>query len=80
MTTVITTYLSAECRKCGKMSYIECTDAQIDELDLPRHQRRHMQDIFPDLSVGARELLISGTCDTCWQDMFGTECNDEEEE
>jgi hypothetical protein len=35
-----------------------------------------MQDIFPDLPIGDRELLISGTCNTCWQKMFG---NDEDE-
>jgi hypothetical protein len=37
-----------------------------------------MQEIFPDLSIGDRELLISGTCDTCWQNLYGSECDEEE--
>jgi len=30
-----------------------------------------VQDCFPYLSPGERELIISGTCDSCWSDMFG---------
>lgn len=72
----ITTYLSVDCRLCGTFSYIECEQWQADELDKPRSERMFMQDIFPDLPIGDRELLISGTCNTCWQKMFG---NDEDE-
>jgi hypothetical protein len=36
-----------------------------------------IQDAMPELSAGQRELLISGTCDKCWDEMFGTS---EEEE
>jgi hypothetical protein len=34
------------------------------------YKRRFMQDIFPDLSIDQRELMISGTCKSCWDDMF----------
>ncbi len=30
------------------------------------------------LSIGDRELLISGTCDTCWQELFGSDEDEEE--
>jgi len=28
------------------------------------------QDVFPYLTAGERELLISGCCDSCWNAMF----------
>ena len=37
-----------------------------------------IQQAMPYLTPGERELLISGTCDECWDRMFGD--NDEEEE
>lgn len=32
-----------------------------------------IQVVFPDLSAEERELLISGTCPSCWDAMFGEE-------
>lgn len=32
-----------------------------------------IQDILPYLSVSDRELLMSRTCDTCWNKMFQIE-------
>lgn len=29
-----------------------------------------MQDAFPELSPSEREMLISGTCDDCWERFF----------
>ena len=29
-----------------------------------------IQNALPELSAGERELLISGTCDACWDEMF----------
>lgn len=31
------------------------------------------QDAFPYLSADEREMLISGICPTCWDNMFGKE-------
>ena len=36
--------------------------------DMPN--RPHIQDIFPYLTPAERELLISNTCNECWQKMF----------
>jgi hypothetical protein len=65
--------LDASCRLCSGITPISCTVAQLTEFYLPRQQRRLMQEIFPDLSIGDRELLISGTCNTCWQKLYGSE-------
>ncbi len=35
-----------------------------------------IQDAMPELSADERELLISGTCGKCWDEMF-PECWDE---
>ena len=29
-----------------------------------------IQEALPELSADQRELLISGTCDKCWNEMF----------
>jgi hypothetical protein len=70
--------LAVDCRLCGNTSHIQCEEWQVIEMNKPRSERMFMQDIFPNLSIGDRELLISGTCDTCWQELFGS-CEDEEE-
>jgi hypothetical protein len=62
-----------DCRLCGQTTQVPATVEQLTELYMPRSQRRLMQEIFPDLSIGDRELLISGTCDTCWQNLYGSE-------
>lgn len=66
-----------DCYICSKTTQIPASVEQLTELYLPRHERRLIQHIFPDLSIGDRELLISGTCDTCWQKLYGSA--DEEE-
>ena len=30
-----------------------------------------IQEALPELSDGERELMISSTCDTCWDELFG---------
>lgn len=71
MSTMIT--FDVDCRLCGQTTQVPATVEQLTELYMPRSQRRLMQEIFPDLSIGDRELLISGTCNTCWQNLYGSE-------
>lgn len=33
--------------------------------------RPHVQDLFPYLTPAEREMLISGVCPKCWNDLFG---------
>jgi hypothetical protein len=37
----------------------------------------HIQDAFPDMSAGDREILISGTHAACWDKLFPGEEDDE---
>lgn len=57
-----------ECRDCKKVYAITSTVEQLKE-----YQAGHkkVQDIYPELSPGDRELLISKTCNDCWNKMFG---------
>ena len=32
-----------------------------------------IQECFPDMSAEEREMLITGTCPECWNDMFSDE-------
>lgn len=36
------------------------------------------QEAFPELSPAERELLITGFCDDCWNDIFPPEDEDDE--
>lgn len=59
--------LSAQCRICGEVHelkvYIE---------DFARWRNGEViQNAMPYLTPGERELLISGTCDKCFHQMFG---------
>lgn len=35
----------------------------------------HVQDAFPRLPPEDREILISGTCPKCWNEIFGEDDN-----
>lgn len=56
------------CMVCGEIIEVPMTDAQ--EAELSRPDRRKIQDIFPELSKDLRELLISGTCGKCFNELF----------
>jgi len=43
------------------------------------HNGKLIQDAFPYLTAGQRELMISNTCDACWQEFFPP-VNDGDEE
>lgn len=36
----------------------------------------HIQNVIPDVSSDDRETLISGTCPTCWNELFPPEEDD----
>jgi hypothetical protein len=39
-----------------------------------------IQEVFDYLSAGQRELMVSGTCDTCWDKFFPMYVRDAEED
>lgn len=67
--------VNVPCSFCGSEHVIEMTMAQFNELQ--SSNRRHIQDIIPELAPEMRELFISGMCPKCWDKLFGFE--DEEE-
>ena len=64
------------CPFCGR--YNEVGVNEIDYLDWDWSHGINAQDAFPYLSASDREMLITGIDDECWNGMFGT--GEEEEE
>lgn len=65
---------TAPCLGCGQTAWFVMTDEQY-------HAWKggiHVQNIFPDWSPEDRELLSSGTCPSCWEEMWA-ESEDEED-
>lgn len=60
--------LHIKCHICEEITVIKVREQDYDLYLSPR--RPHIQDIFPYLTPAERELLISQTCDKCWQKMF----------
>ena len=59
--------ITAVCRKCQKSHTLMVDIADVHCWQLGEY----IQDAMPYLSAGERQLLISGTCDDCWEKMFG---------
>lgn len=57
------------CPMCGNEYEVPCTLEQW--VLFTSEDRPHVQDIFPELSAEARELLISHICPSCWIKLFG---------
>jgi hypothetical protein len=63
------------CRHCGvAYSIMYNSQDMVDWLS----GSGYIQDVLGYLSAGERELLISGTCDSCFTEMFGID-NEEDE-
>lgn len=63
------TYALLRCQWCP--TQIECP-INLDAVEKWR-QGELIQNAMPDLSKDLREMLISGTCPKCWNDMFPPE-------
>ena len=60
------------CDICGKSHRVFVNNKDWEEYYNSEH-RRYIQDIFPYLTPVERELLISGVCPECWEDLFSEE-------
>jgi hypothetical protein len=59
-------YTTPLCQVCGTSESLE-----LDEEKLIRwHYGEHVQDVFPELTPAERELIVTGTHDTCWDLLF----------
>ena len=64
------------CHFCGHSHEVEVND--MDYLDWQDGEL--VQNAFPYLSAGEREMLVSGICPTCWDKMFKTDDDEDYEE
>lgn len=69
MSTTIQKEITAECRMCDYTIKIPITDEQMKKYQ----NGESIQNVLPHVSPGNRELLISGTCGTCFDKMFSCE-------
>ena len=54
------------CKFCGKEVTVQAEEEKFSRLDAGAH----VQDVFPDLGVNYRELMISGICGECFDQIF----------
>jgi hypothetical protein len=59
--------ISGTCRSCSKSVSIMVNGQDVVDWK----SGTYIQDAMPYLSVDEREILISGTCGTCFDKMFG---------
>ena len=60
------TIITTVCPLCGRV-----TEISVRTEDYARYQAGALaQDAFPYLSADEREMLISGICPTCWDEVF----------
>lgn len=62
--------IKVRCRICHTDKILE-----VDEVMFNRWRNREIliQKAFPTMSIADRELLMSGTCGKCFDEMFGRE-------
>lgn len=58
------------CPICRGITEVEVYEDDYREFE---NSDKLIQDIFPYLSPSAREILITGICPTCWNNMFNEE-------
>lgn len=66
-----------QCRHCGDSYGLEVDPEMFQKWEAGEIL---IQEAFSNLTAGERELMISGTCDTCWDAMFGEDEEDEDYE
>ena len=64
------------CMHCGNNGLLVLDSNQV----LAYANGEAVQTAFPDLSVGLREQIITGTHPECWDEMFGKHDEEETEE
>jgi hypothetical protein len=64
-----TTTLQLKCWKCKRETELKVPTKGFDEWAMGTG--KHIQYALPQLSPGDREFMISGTCEPCFDAMFG---------
>lgn len=61
--------ISGPCYYCKDQQQVQVPQAELEQF----RNGDFAQNCFRKLPSAAREFLISGICDKCWNDMFGEE-------
>lgn len=60
---------------------LDITEEQYREFtETPRHKRRFIQDIFPDLPAELREFILTGYTPEDWEALFPPDTGDDEDD
>lgn len=62
--------INAECNMCCRRYKVEVLDKDYEDW---KNGEGYIQDLMPYLSPGERELLISGYCGECFDEIFDIE-------
>ena len=67
--------LDLTCSHCGQLFIIN-----VNKKDFNKYinHEEYIQDAMPYLTAGERELILSKTCNDCYNKMFGLEDDDED--
>ena len=66
----MTSVVAVPCKKCNGMNEIE---VDFEKFIAWRSGKMLIQEALPELDADQRELLISGICPKCWDEMFPPE-------
>lgn len=58
--------IAVECQMCGGETVLKITDAAWQRYQMGEH----IQSALSELDAGQRELLISRTCEKCFDNLF----------
>lgn len=74
MTIINPMQLQRKCNSCGGVKTLTVPTMAYEKW---KNGEGYVQDLFPMLTPGERELLISGTCEPCFDAMFPEEEDDD---
>ena len=66
----MTSVVAVPCKKCNEVNEI---DVDFEKFIAWRSSKMLIQEAFPELDADQRELLISGICPKCWDELFPSE-------
>ena len=59
------------CPMCGDITYIEMDDEEYARYQEWRNGKMLIQEALPNRSHNEREMLKTGICSFCWEEIFG---------
>ena len=61
--------ITKACPFCGKVQSMNFDKATLEEGMKKRNSGMRIQDAFPMYTPSQREFLMTGICDSCWDNM-----------